>query len=75
MPNLDNAKLKPCPICGGKAEHRSNIYRYQVWACGCWKHRLPIYANSPNHKTAIDNWNNGKDIIGLDQKFEDDILI
>lgn len=74
MQNLDNAELKPCPVCGAKAEHRFNIYRIQVWACGCWKHKKPIYANSPNHQIAIDNWNNWTEIIGSDQKPEKDIF-
>jgi ssDNA-binding Zn-finger/Zn-ribbon topoisomerase 1 len=75
MRNLDKAELKPCPVCGGKAEHRFNIYKYQVWACGCWKHEKPVYSNSPNHQKAIENWNNGINIIGADQKAEEDILI
>lgn len=68
MENLDKAYLKSCPICKEKAEHRFNIYLHEVWACGCWKHEKPIYANSPNHKEAIGNWNNEKDIFNLEQE-------
>lgn len=69
MENLDKVELNPCPICNNKTEHRFDIYRYEVWACGCWRHQKPIYANSPNHKNAIENWNSGIKIVGLDQDF------
>lgn len=75
MDNLDQAELIACPKCGEGAEHRFNIYKRNVWACGCWKHDKPVYASHGNHINAINDWNAQINVVGLNDNDAEEIVL